>query len=185
MKNKVIKISIIALIAVAILTAGIILLTQFTGVNGLSKNIQKSMQSVKTVTSVVTVTEGETQVYGFDRKIEINGSNALITEAESVLNASFEFARQPETQKTEKIDRNKLFGLNLKGDYLKDANLKNNVFTAKITSENLSKVFGSAVTCDGEANLSIMVENKQLKSVTLSFISADGKAVELLVTYTY
>lgn len=184
MKNKIIKISIIAVVSVALLTAGIILLTQFTGLNGVKKNIQNSMQSVKTVTSTVTVTDSNVQVYGYDKKVELDSDNAVVIEAESTLNAFFELVRQPEKQSNQKIDRSKLFNLDLKGEYMKSAKYENGVYTAQILAEDATELFGNAIKPNEKADLTLVMENKRLISLTLSYID-NGRAVKLFINYAY
>lgn len=185
MKNKIIKISLIAIACIAVITAGIILITSLTGLNAVSKNISASMQSVKTVTSTVTVTDGEQAVYKLERKLELDGNEAFVIQAESVLNSSFELARQPETQTTKKVNRDKLFNIDIKSDGLKSAEYKNGTFTAKISAEEMAKLFGDSIKTNGDANLSFTIKNKQITTLTLTFSDVNGKAVELVVIYEY
>lgn len=184
MKNKKLLLSLIISVAVLVIATATTLLICFTGINACERNIKNSMQVVKSISSVVTVTDGETEVYAYERSVQIEGENTIVTVCESKLNSSFVLERQTPTQTSQKTDRQKLFGLNLKSKFLTNASFKNSKFSAKISAQNLCNVFAGA-SASNQAELTAVFESNRITKLTCSYLSTAGHTVTLTVTYTY
>ena len=184
MKNKKLLLTLIISVAVVVIATATTLLICFTGLNACERNIKNSMQAVHSISAVVTVRDGETEVYAYERSVQIEGENTVVTVCESKLNSSFVLERQTPVQTQQKTDRQKLFGLNLKSELLSNVSFKNSKLTAKISEQNLPKVFAGA-SASGEAELTAIFESKHITQLTCSYLSTAGHTVTLTVTYTY
>lgn len=64
---------------------------------------------------------------------------------------------------------------------------KNNIYTlkAKVSGENVARVFGTSVTANGAVSITIEVRNGYLYNSTVSYTSVQGATVSVSSSYTY
>ena len=71
-------------------------------------------------------------------------------------------------------------------DLLKDVTETSTTLKAKVQGANLNGVFGvQSSDVQGDANLELVAQGKHIVSITVSYTSSSGNAVQIVTTYVY
>lgn len=153
---------------------------------GYSESMNNSMGSVKNLTSVLSVYDGEVLVYEYQRNMMIDGDNATIETTEKKLNTNFKLDSSTSTENKSNVDKSKLLPLSLTESSAQNLKLRSDGFSCEIPEEDLASVLklGSYEIAQ-TASLDCVFSGDKLSSINCAFKLTDGKDVKLTYTYNY
>ena len=149
------------------------------------KNISSNLSKAQTITSVVTVKDGDFTAYSLTRTVTFDGDNASIQIKESKLSSDFTMNETTSTERSDKATQ-AVLPLKLAVEDMEIYLLKDDVLTCVIGQENASKAFASqSYSVAGDINVRCNLTKGRLEELTCSFSTETGKVVTLVVTCAY
>lgn len=156
------------------------------------KNAQDSTKSVTKIETSAQVTDKDVLVYSLDKTLEITEGDsdikAVITTESTTLNSYYEYVTVSHTEEVADSLKNIVkFNYDLSKDNLEEYTLTKEKLEAKIASENADecKITEVAIESADDINLVIVMADKKLSSVSISYQTTSGKNVTIDTTYTY
>lgn len=151
-----------------------------------SDNMNKSMNDVKTLVSTLSVFDGDTLVYEYQRNVTIDGSNATLEITEKKLNANFRLESNTTTEQKSGVDKSTLLPLSLSESSAQNFNANANGFSCEIPEGDFASVFKlGSYDIDGNAALDCAFSDDKLTNINCGFKLKDGKTVKLAYVYNY
>ena len=146
------------------------------------KYIDKSMQQVKSIDTILSVTDTEILVYQYIKEVDFMEDNsAVITTNNRTLGSSYELGDSINTE-----NRNDLFKMCLEKKYFSEYQIEDGVLTFDVSKENISKVFNTEnFEIMNDAKFTFTFKNKQLVSINCVFQTLSLKNVNIDITYQY
>ena len=183
MKKKYIFLTISTLLALAICLCAC---NQAKDFAAYSDNMNKSMNDVKTLVSTLSVFDGDTLVYEYQRNVTIDGSNATLEITEKKLNANFRLESNTTTEQKSGVEKSTLLPLSLSESSAQNFNANANGFSCEIPEGDFASVFKlGSYDIDGNAALDCAFSGDKLTNINCGFKLKDGKTVKLAYVYNY
>lgn len=151
-----------------------------------SEAMTKSMDSVTSVSSHITMQDQGVLVYEYQRNMAIDGNNATITTVEKTLNSSFQLAETSNTEQKSGVDRAQLLPISLSQYSAKDLKMESDKLSCTVSAEDFASVMKlGSYEIGGNANITCEFEKKTLTKITCEFDTKDGKHVQIVHEFNY
>ena len=140
------------------------------------------ISDAKNATQVITVKNGSDELAKETRNYDFVAGKVTIER--KTLNSSD--ADELYTTTTETKDITGKPTVKLTKDLLKDVTETSTTLKAKVQGANLNGVFGvQSSDVQGDANLELTARGGHIVSITVTYTSANGNAVQIVTTYVY
>lgn len=170
---------------ILVMVVSLFAVTSCGKVDTCQKQIEKSRDSVKQITTEIKMLDSNVLVYKLASTASINEKDYVVKTEISTLSPSFTLDTQA-TEETVTLDRNKLIGIHLSKDLLSSYEYKDNVLTAKVSADNFGKVLGeTSIKAKSEVELVCKYENKLIKEITFNFVSTNGFTSSIVMNFSY
>lgn len=148
--------------------------------------ISASLDEVKVVDAVLSVTDQEVLVYRYRRTVTVYAADSImVNTAEQTLASTFGYVMTQDSVSLDSIDRVKLLSLDLAKDNLGDIVREGNTVSITIPQANFAKVMGQDVTCREDATLILTFEEEKLQKAAISVLNEMEQCVTIEVSYQY
>ena len=140
------------------------------------------VNKAKSATQIITIKNGTFEIAV--ETLNYNFETGKVTIERKVLNSSDADELYTTTTETKDITGNAT--AKLTKDLLKDVTETETKLTAKVANANLNAVFGIESTdVQGDASIELVAQGSHIVSITVSYTSSNGNAVEIVTTYVY
>ena len=142
----------------------------------------ESISDAKSATQVITVKNGSDELAKETRNYDFVAGKVTIER--KTLNSSD--ADELYTTTTETKDITGKATVKLTKDLLNDVTETSTTLKAKVQGANLNGVFGvQSSDVQGDARIELVAQGSHIVSITVSYTSANGNAVQVVTTYVY
>lgn len=156
------------------------------------KNAQESTKSVTQMATSAQVTDKDVLVYSLDKSLEITEDNsnvkAVITTETKTLGSNYDYVTVSDIKEVTDSQENIVrFNYDLNKDNLKEFTLTKEKLEAKIASDLAAecKITEVAIDSADDISLVIVMTNKKLSSVSITYQTKSGKNVTINTSYEY
>ena len=140
------------------------------------------VKNAKNATQIITIKNGAVEIVV--ETLNYNFETGKVSIERKMLNSSDADELYTTTTETKDITGNAT--AKLTKNLLSDVTETATTLTATVKSANLNEVFGiSASDVQGDARIELVAQNSHIVSITVSYTSANGNAVQIVTTYVY
>ena len=153
--------------------------------------LAKGMNNVTLMTCKIVMTDKGVTVVDYTKTVEIDGTNALVTEVEDKLGDDFQPQKDETSKKIDNIDKASLLPLNLSSNVL--STLKKSkadgldVYSAELEEIFIKQVMNTGLDFGiyGTATLKIKCSGKNVQEISLDYVTKTGRVVSTVYSYVY
>lgn len=154
-------------------------------------NLATGMNNVKLMTCKIVMKDKDVIVVDYTKIVEIDGTNALLTEVENKLGDDFQPQTDESSKKIENIDKASLLPLNLSSSVL--STLKKSktdgldVYASELEEIFIKQVMNTEFSFGiyGTATLKIKCKGNDVQEITLDYVTKTGRVVSAIYSYVY
>lgn len=180
------KRKIILFILITCLALSVVALSSCAGtVESVAKKIDKSIGNAKTLTQILTVTDGSATVYSLTKTVTVENDTVNVTVDEATLGDDFTLQHNVTTQTSDKAEQ-LVSPLNLTDEHTISSEYNNGMLTCVYDNDGAKELFGNAeMSVDGNVNVQCVLVGNKLMQMTCTFTTTSAKSVTLIVTCAY